>query len=127
MIAGRFVTGMACGATTVVVPMYLGEISPPELRGALGTSFQFTICISMCAAQVLGMGEFLGTPDGWPFGESRLLLLLLLLLLLMMMMMLLPITVSLPPSFSVLLRHHQQRCSGVAWFLPSRVTYVDGG
>jgi hypothetical protein len=82
----------------------------------------------MCAAQVLGMGEFLGTPDGWPFGESRLLLLLLLLLLLMMLMMLLlSITVSLPPSFSILLRHHQQRCSGVAWFLPSRVTYVDGG
>ena len=40
MLVGRVVTGVACGATTVVVPMYLGEISPPQLRGTLGTCFQ---------------------------------------------------------------------------------------
>ncbi|KAF9114729.1 hypothetical protein BGX27_009953, partial [Mortierella sp. AM989] len=35
MIFGRFLIGIGCGAVTVIVPMYLAEISPPELRGTL--------------------------------------------------------------------------------------------
>ena len=55
LLAGRVVTGVACGATTVVVPMYLGEISPPHLRGALGTCFQLCCVVAMLVAQVLGL------------------------------------------------------------------------
>ena len=36
LVLGRVLVSVACGATTVVTPIYLGEISPPELRGALG-------------------------------------------------------------------------------------------
>jgi MFS family permease len=36
MLLGRFLIGVGCGAVTVIVPMYIAEISPPDLRGSLG-------------------------------------------------------------------------------------------
>jgi len=36
MLLGRFLIGVGCGAVTVIVPMYIAEISPPDLRGTLG-------------------------------------------------------------------------------------------
>lgn len=66
MILGRAISGTASGATTVVVPMYLGEISPPHLRGAFGTLFQLMACIAMLTAEVLGLPCLLGTQDTWP-------------------------------------------------------------
>jgi MFS family permease len=66
LVAGRLVTGVACGGATVVVPMYLGEVSPAHLRGTLGTAFQLTSVVAMFAAQVLGLGQFLGTAALWP-------------------------------------------------------------
>ena len=41
MMLGRLVVGVACGGCTVVVPLYLGEIAPANLRGSLGTMNQF--------------------------------------------------------------------------------------
>ena len=52
LIIGRAVTGIACGGATVVVPIYLGEISPAHLRGTLGTLMQLTCVIGMLVAQV---------------------------------------------------------------------------
>eukprot|EP00302_Diacronema_sp_CCMP2436_P010545 CAMPEP_0179902576 /NCGR_PEP_ID=MMETSP0982-20121206/40643_1 /TAXON_ID=483367 /ORGANISM="non described non described, Strain CCMP 2436" /LENGTH=571 /DNA_ID=CAMNT_0021801743 /DNA_START=19 /DNA_END=1735 /DNA_ORIENTATION=+ len=66
LIVGRLVTGVACGGSTVVVPMYLGEVSPAHLRGMLGTAFQLTCVCAMTIAQVLGLGSVLGTPTLWP-------------------------------------------------------------
>jgi hypothetical protein len=51
LMAGRVVTGIACGASTVVVPMYLGEIAPPHLRGQLGSAFLLTAVTAMLIAQ----------------------------------------------------------------------------
>lgn len=66
MLVGRVVTGVACGASTVVVPMYLGEISPPHLRGTLGTCFQLCCVVAMLVAQVLGLPALMGTEALWP-------------------------------------------------------------
>jgi len=66
MLGGRVVTGVACGATTVVVPMYLGEISPPQLRGTLGTCFQLCCTVAMLFAQVLGLPSLMGNAALWP-------------------------------------------------------------
>lgn len=66
LIAGRLVTGVACGGATVVVPMYLGEVSPAHLRGTLGTAFQLCSVLAMLAAQVLGLRGALGTEALWP-------------------------------------------------------------
>jgi len=43
LMGGRFVIGLGGGASSVAVPMYIGEISPPNLRGAFGTYFQVTL------------------------------------------------------------------------------------
>jgi hypothetical protein len=37
IIAARLVIGFASGLASVLVPVYLGEIAAPTLRGALGT------------------------------------------------------------------------------------------
>ena len=39
--------GFASGLSSVVVPVYLGEIAPPTLRGTLGTCTQFACVIGM--------------------------------------------------------------------------------
>ena len=51
----------------VVVPMYLGEIAPPHLRGTLGSAFLLTAVTGMLLAQVLGLPAALGTREGWPW------------------------------------------------------------
>lgn len=38
---GRVVAGLGLGAATVVVPMYSSEMSPKELRGQIGSFFQW--------------------------------------------------------------------------------------
>jgi len=65
LIAGRILSGAASGVVTAVVPMYLGEISPPALRGALGTAFQLVVVIAMFIVQVIGLPSIFGTEDGW--------------------------------------------------------------
>jgi SP family facilitated glucose transporter-like MFS transporter 3 len=63
LIVGRFVVGFASGTVSVVVPLYLGELAPPNLRGALGTGYQFGVVIGILAAALLAFG-FSGPSDG---------------------------------------------------------------
>ncbi|XP_069005220.1 solute carrier family 2, facilitated glucose transporter member 1 [Embiotoca jacksoni] len=66
LIIGRFVIGLYCGLTTGFVPMYVGEISPTSLRGALGTLHQLGIVLGILIAQVFGMEALMGNDDLWP-------------------------------------------------------------
>ena len=43
IIFARLIIGFACGSSTVLVPIYLGEMAPPSLRGTLGTMTQFAM------------------------------------------------------------------------------------
>ena len=52
LITGRFIVGLYSGLSTGFVPMYVGEISPTPLRGALGTLHQLGIVIGILMAQV---------------------------------------------------------------------------
>lgn len=52
LIVGRFVVGLYSGLSTGFVPMYVGEVSPTSLRGALGTLHQLGIVIGILIAQV---------------------------------------------------------------------------
>ncbi|KAI7831339.1 general substrate transporter [Gamsiella multidivaricata] len=63
MLVGRFLIGVGCGAVTVIVPMYLAEVSPPELRGSLGVMNQLGIVVGIFFAQILGL--YFSTPTGW--------------------------------------------------------------
>ena len=64
---GRFLVGIACGAATAIVPTYLGEISPPLIRGAIGTSNQLTICFGVVIVEIVGYKSLLGAKDTWPY------------------------------------------------------------
>uniref|UniRef100_A0A452UIL9 Solute carrier family 2, facilitated glucose transporter member 4 n=1 Tax=Ursus maritimus TaxID=29073 RepID=A0A452UIL9_URSMA len=56
LILGRFLIGAYSGLTSGLVPMYVGEIAPTHLRGALGTLNQLAIVTGILIAQVTGPG-----------------------------------------------------------------------
>ncbi|XP_051989950.1 solute carrier family 2, facilitated glucose transporter member 4-like isoform X2 [Xyrauchen texanus] len=66
MILGRFTIGAYCGLASGLVPMYVGEIAPTSLRGALGTLHQLAIVTGILIAQVLGLESLLGSESLWP-------------------------------------------------------------
>ncbi|XP_019952331.2 solute carrier family 2, facilitated glucose transporter member 1 [Paralichthys olivaceus] len=66
LIIGRFVIGLYSGLSTGFVPMYVGEISPTALRGALGTLHQLGIVLGILIAQVFGMEALMGNHSLWP-------------------------------------------------------------
>lgn len=51
---------LSSGICLSVVPMYLGEIAPKNLRGFLGLVPSIHICLGVFIAQVLGLSELLG-------------------------------------------------------------------
>lgn len=46
--------------------MYLAEISPAHLRGAIGTVYQLVLVISILVSNLLGLPQCLGTEERWP-------------------------------------------------------------
>ncbi|XP_038677592.1 solute carrier family 2, facilitated glucose transporter member 5-like isoform X2 [Scyliorhinus canicula] len=66
VILGRFMSGIHSGISLTVVPMYLGEIAPKNLRGFLGLIPSIFICLGVFAAQVLGLRELMGKEKDWP-------------------------------------------------------------
>ncbi|XP_030623239.1 solute carrier family 2, facilitated glucose transporter member 1a isoform X1 [Chanos chanos] len=66
LIIGRFIIGLYSGLSTGFVPMYVGEIAPTSLRGALGTLHQLGVVIGILVAQIFGIESIMGTPTLWP-------------------------------------------------------------
>lgn len=61
-IAARVIGGLGIGISTVVAPMYISEIAPPQHRGRLAGMFQFNIVFGILVAFVSnallsGVGE----------------------------------------------------------------------
>jgi SP family sugar:H+ symporter-like MFS transporter len=50
----RFIVGLGIGAASAVVPAYIGEISPTEIRGRLGSLWQFGIVLGQLLGLVVG-------------------------------------------------------------------------
>ncbi|OWR52252.1 putative glucose transporter [Danaus plexippus plexippus] len=67
MIAGRFLVGLAGGLTTSIVPMYLAELAPPSLTGAMGVACPMGVNVGVLVGQVMGLDSLLGGPDNWPY------------------------------------------------------------
>ncbi|PNF37046.1 hypothetical protein B7P43_G08027 [Cryptotermes secundus] len=66
LFLGRFIIGVNCGLNTSLVPMYISEIAPLNLRGGLGTVNQLAVTVGLLLSQVLGIEQILGTDEGWP-------------------------------------------------------------
>lgn len=60
---GRLVSGVGAGAATVVVPIYISEISPPSKRGFFGASTQILTNCGILITQALGL--FLSRGQLW--------------------------------------------------------------
>ena len=65
VILARTIIGVASGASTVLVPIYLGELAPPNLRGVMGTMTQFALVIGILFADLIGF--ILANPTGWRY------------------------------------------------------------
>ncbi|XP_003925144.1 solute carrier family 2, facilitated glucose transporter member 2 isoform X1 [Saimiri boliviensis] len=65
IIAGRSISGLYCGLISGLVPMYIGEIAPTSLRGALGTLHQLAIVTGILVSQIIGLEFILGNHDLW--------------------------------------------------------------
>ncbi|NXD10939.1 GTR5 protein, partial [Nothocercus nigrocapillus] len=66
IILSRVIMGIYAGLASNVVPMFLGEMSPRNLRGAVGVVPQLFITIGILVAQILGLNSILGNAKGWP-------------------------------------------------------------
>ena len=66
-VVSRILSGVGAGIATAIIPTYLGEISPPLIRGAIGTLNQLTVCIGLLAAEFLGAQFIFGTSGLWPW------------------------------------------------------------
>ena len=67
MHIAHFLISFCAGLNTSLVPMYISEISPLNLRGGLGTINQLAVTVGLLVSQILGVEGLLGTDDGWPF------------------------------------------------------------
>jgi MFS transporter, SP family, solute carrier family 2 (facilitated glucose transporter), member 3 len=63
IIVARLIIGFASGYSSVLVPIYLGEMAPPTLRGTLGTLTQFCLVIGILIANLMAFP--FSTDDGW--------------------------------------------------------------
>ncbi|KAK7259755.1 hypothetical protein RIF29_25368 [Crotalaria pallida] len=56
LIVGRLLLGVGVGFANQAVPLYLSEMAPPQLRGAINNGFQFSIGIGALSANLINYG-----------------------------------------------------------------------
>ncbi|ESN97613.1 hypothetical protein HELRODRAFT_114213 [Helobdella robusta] len=66
LLIGRFTTGLSCGAATQLGPMYIIEIVPFNLKGAIGTLYGLFVSIGIVIGTFFGLNIILGVEDKWP-------------------------------------------------------------
>ncbi|NXW59686.1 GTR8 protein, partial [Eurystomus gularis] len=52
---GRMLTGLASGITSLVVPVYISEVSHPKVRGMLGSCVQLMVVTGILGAYIAGI------------------------------------------------------------------------
>ncbi len=53
VIVGRIIGGLGVGVASIVSPLYISEVAPPNVRGRLVSLFQLTICIGIVTAMLV--------------------------------------------------------------------------
>ncbi|XP_076291750.1 solute carrier family 2, facilitated glucose transporter member 3 isoform X2 [Lasioglossum baleicum] len=67
LLAGRLVVGLSGGFATSIVPMYMAEIAPLRLGGAVGVICQLGVTCGVFLGQLAGLKTVLGTEDSWHY------------------------------------------------------------
>ncbi|OAM88334.1 sugar porter family MFS transporter [Termitidicoccus mucosus] len=72
LVVFRVIGGLGIGGSTVICPMYLAEIAPPQWRGRLGAFFQFNIVLGILLAflsnYIIGLLDFGAAEWRWKLG-----------------------------------------------------------
>jgi sugar porter (SP) family MFS transporter len=56
LLVARVVLGLAVGAASASVPVYLGETSPPNIRGRILSTNQLLICLGILCSYLIDLG-----------------------------------------------------------------------
>jgi SP family arabinose:H+ symporter-like MFS transporter len=64
-LAARFVGGLAVGAVSLLSPMYASEVSPPSIRGRMGTFYQMSIVTGIVVSYCINYLLRNEGPDNW--------------------------------------------------------------
>ncbi|KAL1844890.1 hypothetical protein VTK73DRAFT_1571 [Phialemonium thermophilum] len=56
LYAGRVIAGLATGLCSTIAPMYISEVAPKAIRGALATSFNLILLVSLSLAFWINYG-----------------------------------------------------------------------
>ncbi|KAI4347082.1 hypothetical protein L6164_007931 [Bauhinia variegata] len=65
LIIGRCLLGVGIGFGNQAVPLYLSEMSPAKVRGAVNQLFQLTTCLGILVANLVNYGTEKLHPWGW--------------------------------------------------------------
>uniref|UniRef100_A0A0K8SSB0 Major facilitator superfamily (MFS) profile domain-containing protein n=1 Tax=Lygus hesperus TaxID=30085 RepID=A0A0K8SSB0_LYGHE len=65
MFIARLIIGLCSGLITAVMPMYLTELAPMTLQGAVGVLCPLGLTSGVFFAQVAGLHALLGTEENW--------------------------------------------------------------
>ena len=67
LLVFRTLSGLAIGASSVISPTYIAEISPPRLRGRLVGAFQFNVVFGIMLAYISNyvVGRITSGPQEW--------------------------------------------------------------
>jgi SP family galactose:H+ symporter-like MFS transporter len=68
LLCGRFVVGIGIGFSSVVAPLYISEVAPAGVRGALVSLYQFAITIGILAAYLIDYALAPGGAWRWMLG-----------------------------------------------------------
>ncbi|MBS1979409.1 MAG: sugar porter family MFS transporter [Bacteroidetes bacterium] len=64
----RFIGGLCIGASSVVAPVYISEIAPPEHRGKMGIAFQLNVVVGILLAYLFNyLLQGVGGDNDWRY------------------------------------------------------------
>ncbi|XP_051490296.1 solute carrier family 2, facilitated glucose transporter member 11-like isoform X2 [Apus apus] len=66
LIVGRFLIGINSGIGLCVQPLYIGEVAPKHLRGAMAMGSSIFLTGGILTGQIIGLRELLGGESHWP-------------------------------------------------------------
>lgn len=67
LLLARLIVGISSGLVTATVPMYLTEIAPISIRGAMGVLTPLGLTVGVLLGQIMGLRQILGREDSWHY------------------------------------------------------------